>query len=207
MEHGLDTGTLAVVAGCFVLWALVSARLERLNVTAPIAFVVLGLVVAHEPLSLLDVHIMSSTVRSVAEITLAVVLFSDASRVNVRELRADIAVPVRLLAIGLPLTIAAGTACAAVLFGGVDIWVAAVIGAIVAPTDAALGASIMQDERVPGRVRRVLNVESGLNDGIATPFVNLFIAGAVAAEVAQPRGSAARRPISSSAPRSASASD
>ena len=111
MEHGLDTGTLAVVAGCFVLWALVSARLERLNVCAPIAFVVLGLAVAHEPLSLLDVHITSSTMRSVAEITLALVLFSDASRVNVRELRADVAVPVRLLGIGLPLSIAAGAAC------------------------------------------------------------------------------------------------
>ena len=71
MEHGLDTGTLAVVAGCFVLWALVSARLERLNISAPIVFVVLGgLVVAHEPLSLIEVHLTSSTLRSVAEITL-----------------------------------------------------------------------------------------------------------------------------------------
>ena len=188
MEHGLDTGALAVVAACFVLWGLVSARFEHVNVSAPIAFVVLGLVVAHEPLSLIDVHITSTTVRSVAEITLALVLFSDASRVNVRELRADVALPVRLLGIGLPLTIAAGAACAALLFGGVDLWVAALIGAIVAPTDAALGASIMQDERVPARVRRVLNVESGLNDGIATPFVNLFIAGAVAAEVAHAQG-------------------
>jgi len=156
VEHGLDTGALAVVASCFVLWGLVSARLERWNVSAPIAFVVLGLVVAHEPLALLDVHIDSSTGRSVAEITLALVLFSDASRVNARALRADIGVPVRLLALGLPLTIAAGAAGAAVLFGGVDLWVAALIGAIVAPTDAALGASIMQDGRVPARVRRVL---------------------------------------------------
>ena len=188
MEHGLDTGALAVVAACFVLWGLISARTERLNVTAPIAFVVLGVVVAHEPLSLIDVNLTSATGRSIAEITLALVLFSDASRVNVRAVRADVAVPLRLLGIGLPLTIAAGTACAAVLFGGVDLWVAALIGAIVAPTDAALGASIMQDERVPARVRRVLNVESGLNDGIATPFVNLFIAGAVAAEVAHAQG-------------------
>jgi sodium/hydrogen antiporter len=116
------------------------------------------------------------------------VLFSDASRVNVRALQAAVALPLRLLGIGLPLTIAAGAACAAALFGGVDLWVAALIGAIVAPTDAALGASIMQDERVPGRVRRVLNVESGLNDGIATPFVNLFIAGAVAEEVGHADG-------------------
>jgi sodium/hydrogen antiporter len=188
VEHGLDTGALAVVAGCFVLWGLVSARLERLNVSAPIALVVLGLLVAHEPLSLLDVQIHSSTARGIAEITLALVLFSDASRVNVRALRADVALPVRLLGIGLPLTIAAGAASAAALFGGVDLWVAALIGAIVAPTDAALGASIMQDERVPARVRRVLNVESGLNDGIATPFVNLFLAGAVAAEIAHAQG-------------------
>ena len=104
MEHGLDTGALAVVAACFVLWGLVSARFEHVNVSAPIAFLVLGLIVAHEPLSLIDVHITSTTVRSVAEITLALVLFSDASRVNVRELRADVALPVRLLGIGLPLT-------------------------------------------------------------------------------------------------------
>ena len=71
---------------------------------------------------------------------------------------------------------------AAGLFSGVGLWVAAAIGAIVAPTDAALGASIMEDERVPAGVRRVLNVESGLNDGIATPFVNLFLAGAATAE-------------------------
>jgi len=184
VEHGLDTGVLAVVAACFVLWGMISARSERLNVSAPIAFVVLGLLVAHQPLSLLDAQVHSSTLRSIAEITLALVLFSDASRVNLRALRADVAVPVRLLGVGLPLTIAAGAACAAALFVGIDIWVAALIGAIVAPTDAALGASIMQDERVPARVRRVLNVESGLNDGIATPFVNLFIAGAVAEDVA-----------------------
>jgi NhaP-type Na+/H+ or K+/H+ antiporter len=188
MEHGLDTTALAVVATCVVLWGLVSARLERVNISAPIAFVALGLVVAHEPLSMLDVQLESTTARSFVEVTLALVLFSDASRVNVRALRADVTLPVRLLGFGLPLTIAAGAACAAALFGGVDLWVAALIGAIVAPTDAALGASIMQDGRVPGRVRRALNVESGLNDGIATPFVNLFIAGAVAVEVAHTEG-------------------
>jgi NhaP-type Na+/H+ or K+/H+ antiporter len=113
---------------------------------------------------------------------LALVLFADASRVNARTLAADAGVPVRLLAIGLPLTIGAGAALAAGLFSAGGLWVAATIGAIVAPTDAALGSTIMSDERVPARVRRVLNVESGLNDGIATPFVNLFLAGALASE-------------------------
>jgi NhaP-type Na+/H+ or K+/H+ antiporter len=87
-----------------------------------------------------------------------------------------------LLGIGLPLTIGAGAVAAAGLFSGDGLWLAALLGAIVAPTDAALGAQIMADERVPARVRRVLNVESGLNDGIVTPFVNLFLAGALASE-------------------------
>jgi NhaP-type Na+/H+ or K+/H+ antiporter len=111
------------------------------------------------------------------------VLFTDASRVNVHELRHDLGLPVRLLAIGLPLTIGLGTAVAFGLVPGVSLWVAACIGAIVAPTDAALGASIMEDRRIPNRVRRLLNVESGLNDGIATPFVNLFLAGAATTEM------------------------
>ena len=180
MENGLDTEAVAVVAGCVVLWGLVSARFERFDVTAPIAFVALGLVVANEPLELVDIAAGNETVRSIAELALALVLFADASRVNLRMLRADAEIPARLLGIGLPLTIGLGAAVAAVVYGGVDLWVAAVIGAAVAPTDAALGASILENERIPRRIRRVLNVESGLNDGIATPFVNFFIAGAIA---------------------------
>jgi len=184
MDPGLNTEALAVVAGCFVIWALVSSRFERLNVSAPIAFVALGLLLAHSPFSLIDVTIGSASFRGIAEVTLAIVLFNDASRVNVRAVRADAAIPLRLLLVGLPLTIGLGTVAALVVFGGVNPWVAALIGAAIAPTDAALGAQIMEDHRVPGRIRRVLNVESGLNDGIATPFVNVFIVGAVGTELA-----------------------
>jgi sodium/hydrogen antiporter len=182
MNHDLNIAALAVVSACVVLWGLVSARLERWDVSAPMAFVVLGVVVTHGPTNIIDFNLHSSTIRGLAEVTLALVLFADASRVNVRALRADAALPARLLGIGLPLTIGAGAATAALLFRGSGLWVAAAIGAIVAPTDAALGASIMADERVPSGVRRLINVESGLNDGIATPFVNLFIAGAVTTE-------------------------
>jgi NhaP-type Na+/H+ or K+/H+ antiporter len=182
MAHDLNLAALAVISACVVLWGLVSSRLERWNVSAPIAFVVLGLMVTHGPTTLVHLNLHSSTIRSLAEVTLALVLFADASRVNVHRLRADLAQPIRLLGIGLPLTIGAGAALAAGLFSGAGLWVAAAIGAIVAPTDAALGASIMEDERVPAGVRRILNVESGLNDGIATPFVNLFLAGAATAE-------------------------
>ena len=182
MDHASGFAALAVVSACVIVWGLVSGRLERWDVSAPIAFVVLGVVVTHGPTGLVHFTLHSSTIRSLAEVTLAIVLFADASRVNLRALRADAAIPARLLGIGLPLTIAAGAATAALLFGNSGLWVAAAIGAIVAPTDAALGASIMADERVPAGVRRTLNVESGLNDGIATPFVNLFIAGAVTAD-------------------------
>jgi NhaP-type Na+/H+ or K+/H+ antiporter len=144
----------------------------------------MGLVVTHGPLALIHFSPHSETIKSLAEVTLALVLFSDASRVNIHELRRDVGLPVRLLAIGLPLTIGFGTAAAFGIIPGISLWVAASIGAIVAPTDAALGAAIMGDTRVPSRIRRLLNVESGLNDGIATPFVNLFLAGAVTTEVA-----------------------
>ena len=184
MSHGLDTEALAIAAACVVLWSVFSGRLERLYISAPIAFVAMGLVVTHGPLALIHFSPHSETIKSLAEITLALVLFTDASRVNIHELRSDLGLPVRLLAIGLPLTIGFGTAAAFGVIPGISLWVAATVGAIVAPTDAALGATIMEDPRIPNRMRRLLNVESGLNDGIATPFVNLFLAGAVSTEVA-----------------------
>ena len=183
VSHGLDTAVLGAAAGCIILWSLVAARLERLYVTAPIAFVVMGLVITHGPLAFIHFNPHSSTIRSLAEVTLALVLFTDASRVNVHELRHDLGLPVRLLAVGLPLAIGLGTAVAFGLIPGISLWVAAAIGAIVAPTDAALGATIMEDTRIPNRIRRLLNVESGLNDGIATPFVNVFLAGAASTEL------------------------
>jgi NhaP-type Na+/H+ or K+/H+ antiporter len=186
--HEVNAAAIAVMSGCVIVWGLVSARLQRFEVTGPIAFLVLGLVTANGPLALIHLGLHSSDIRSLAEITLALVLFADASRVNARALGASMALPVRLLGIGLPLSIGAGTAVAAGLFTGSGLWVAAALGAIVAPTDAALGASIVQDERVPAMVRRTLNVESGLNDGIATPFVNLFLAGAVASEAVHQPG-------------------
>ena len=186
MEHGLDTGIVAVVAAAVVVWGLVSVRLDRLSITPALTFVAVGLVVANPPLSLIEIDVGSEVVRSLAEITLALVLFGDAARVDVGRLRADSGVPVRLLLVGLPLTVAAGVALSLVLFADLDPWVCAVIAAAVAPTDAALGAPLMADLRIPARVRRELNVESGLNDGLVTPVVTFFVAGAVADAVSRP---------------------
>ncbi len=178
--ESLDTGLIVAVAATLVVWGLVSARLERFNISAPMAFVGVGLVLANKPVSAIDINLNGEALRGLAEVTLALLLFSDAARVNLRVLRHDKAVPLRLLIVGLPLTIAIGTGLAVLLFPDLNPWAAAVIAAAVAPTDAALGAQVVEDEHVPERIRRVLNVESGLNDGIATPFVTFFIAGAVA---------------------------
>lgn len=186
MEHGLDTEVIAVFTAAVVVWGLVSAALDRFSVTPALAFVAIGLVVANPPLSLIEIDAGSETVRSIAEVTLALVLFSDAARVDVGRLRSDRRVPLRLLLIGLPLTVAAGVGLSLVLFADLDPWVCAVIAAAVAPTDAALGAPLMADRRIPARVRRELNVESGLNDGLITPVVTFFVAGAVAEAVSHP---------------------
>jgi sodium/hydrogen antiporter len=119
-------------------------------------------------------------VKVLAEITLVLVLFSDASRVGLQDLRADMATCLRLLGIGLPLTIGLGTLLALLLYNGLSIWIALLIGAALAPTDAALGAGMMVNPAVPVRIRRLINVESGLNDGIATPVVLVAVAGAAA---------------------------
>ncbi len=179
-EHGVDLLVVAAMAATVAVWSLVSARFERWNVSAPMFFVMLGLLLANEPLELIDIGLGSEGVRTMAELTLAVVLFGDAAGVRVRDLRHDAGLPSRLLLIGLPITIVAGTIAARLALPDLSWWVCAVIGAAVAPTDAALGAAIIEDRRIPGRIRRLLNVESGLNDGIATPFVNVFIVAAVA---------------------------
>lgn len=179
----MNAEALAVTAATAVLWLLVSKRAERANISSALALTVAGMVLATGPLAIIEVDLRAETVRTLAEATLALVLFGDASRVRVRSLRRDVALPARLLSIGLPLTILLGVAIATLNLPGTGFWVAALIACIVAPTDAALGAPILVDRRVPEGVRRALNVESGLNDGIATPFVNLCLAAALVGEV------------------------
>jgi NhaP-type Na+/H+ or K+/H+ antiporter len=187
----MSASDLAIVAGIVFLWGTLSARLERYDVTAPILFVFAGLVLTHGPLAPLGFAPSHELVKALAEITLVLVLFSDASRVRVRDLRADAALCLRLLGIGLPLTIGLGILLALVLFDGMSIWLALLVGAALAPTDAALGAGVMVNPAVPARIRRLLNIESGLNDGIATPVVLVAIAGAETAEHAASVGPAA----------------
>jgi sodium/hydrogen antiporter len=178
----MTASDLAIVTALIFGWGMLSARLERFDVTAPILFVLAGVVLTHGPLAPLSVMPAHEAVKALAEVTLVLVLFTDASRVGLRDLRADMGLCVRLLGIGLPLTIGLGALLALGLFKGMDIWLALLIGAALAPTDAALGAGMMVNPAVPERIRRLVNVESGLNDGIATPFVLVAVAGAGAAD-------------------------
>jgi NhaP-type Na+/H+ or K+/H+ antiporter len=174
----MSASDLAIVAALIFAWGALSARLERFDVTAPIVFVVAGVVLTHGPLAPLGFAPSHELVKSLAEITLVLVLFSDASRVGLRDLRTDMTLCLRLLGVGLPLTIGLGTLLAFALFNGMSIWLALLVGAALAPTDAALGAGMMVNPAVPARIRQLINVESGLNDGIATPVVLVAVAGA-----------------------------
>ena len=178
----MTVADLAIVAGLVFAWGTLSARLERLDMTAPIVFTIAGVLLTHGPLAPLGAAPGREVVKVLTEATLALVLFSDASRVGLHQLRADLGLCLRLLGIGLPLSIGLGTLAAFILPGVSNIWLALLAGAALAPTDAALGAAVMVNPAVPARIRRLLNVESGHNDGIATPILLVAIAGAGTAE-------------------------
>jgi NhaP-type Na+/H+ or K+/H+ antiporter len=175
---GLTALTVVVVA-----YTLVASTLDRWWITGPMVFVAAGAILGPGGLDVLPLSLTNETVLTITELTLALLLFSDASTVRLRDVEGDTGLPRRLLFVGLPLTIAAGALLARLMFPEVGLEAAALIATILAPTDAALGLAVVTNKAVPVRIRRALNVESGLNDGIATPFVTLFIA-MVAAEEA-----------------------
>ena len=157
-------------------YALIAARLERLSVSPALVFLVIGVVLSDDVLGPISFEPTAEPVKLLAEVTLTLLLFADASTIRATALRKDAEPVARLLIVGLLLTIAFGTLGALALFPGVSLGVALLIGSTLAPTDAALGQPVITNPSVPARVRRLLNVESGLNDGIATPFVFLAVA-------------------------------
>jgi sodium/hydrogen antiporter len=170
--------SLTLVALALIAVAAVSKRLSGSPITPAILFVSIGLLVGPKVLDGIDLSSTSSTVRVLAEATLTLVLFSDASRIDFGELRRGRAVPARLLGIGLPLTIALGALAAGVIFEKLTLWEAVILGVVLAPTDAALGQVVVTDPRVPARIRQGLNIESGLNDGICVPLLFAAVAAA-----------------------------
>ena len=167
--------TLALIA-----YGLISRKLDGTMLTGPILFSVFGLIAGPAALGLVPLQIGNESLHLLAEVTLILVLFSDAANIDLAQLRRDHNLPVRMLVIGMPLTVALGAAGAWLLFDDFGLWEAALLAAILAPTDAALGMAVVSNRLVPVRIRQALNVESGLNDGMALPFVLVFAALATA---------------------------
>jgi NhaP-type Na+/H+ or K+/H+ antiporter len=167
---------LIVIAVIVVAYTLIASKLDRWSISGPMVFVAAGTVLGPAVLDVLPLSLTNEAVVTVTELTLALLLFSDASTVRLREVEGDAGLPSRLLFVGLPLTIAAGALLAHLMFPGIPWAAAALVAAILAPTDTALGLAVVTNKSVPMRIRRALNVESGLNDGVATPFVTVFIA-------------------------------
>ena len=175
--------TITVLSAVAIVFALTSRRLERWSIGGPVLFLVGGVLLGPGFTDVLHPPLGGDTVQTVSEVTLAILLFTDASTLGVRVLRRSGSIPVRLLSVGLPLAILAGGLLGYWLLAGVTWGLAFLVSAILAPTDAALSLGVMNSPLVPERIRTSLNVESGLNDGIATPFVTVFVA-IVAAEEA-----------------------
>jgi NhaP-type Na+/H+ or K+/H+ antiporter len=173
---------LAIIAASVLAVAGVSRRLTETPVTPAMAFVAIGLLVGPLVIDQVTVSPTQSTVRTLAEATLAIVLFADASRIKLRRLKREYSVPVRLLGIGLPLTIVLGAVLATSIFTQLNTAEAVVLAVVLAPTDAALGRAVVTDPRLPSRIRQGLNVESGLNDGICVPLLLIALAAADAEE-------------------------
>jgi len=169
---------LAIVAATVLAVAAVSRRLTGTPVTPAMVFVLVGVLLGPLVIDEVTAAPTGGGVRTLAEATLAVVLFADASRIKPRVLTREYAVPLRLLGIGLPLTIALGAVLAAAIFDQLNATEAIVLAILLAPTDAALGEAVVTEPRLPSRIRQGLNVESGLNDGICVPLLLIALAAA-----------------------------
>ena len=173
-------GPIAIFILLIFFFTLISKRIEKTILTAPIIFTVAGMGVYLISPILADFEIHNKTILLIAELTLALLLFTDATRIDVRKLLKETVLPERLLGIGMPLTILVGTIVAVLLFDGFSIWEAALLAVILSPTDAGLGQVVVKSHLVPERIRQALNVEAGLNDGLAMPLFTLFVGLAVA---------------------------
>ena len=167
---------VAIVAVTLLGFAAISGRITGTSITAAMIFTAVGLLVGSEALGLVETPPAGEAVKLLAEATLALVLFADASRIDVRVLRQELSIPLRLLGIGLPLTLVAGFVMALVVLPDLSWPEALLLAVILAPTDAALGQAVVTLPTLPSRVRQALNVESGLNDGICVPLFWIVLA-------------------------------
>ena len=158
-------------------FGLFSKLSERSVVTGPMVFMTIGVLVSPMVLGLFDLHIKAGSVKLLAEVTLVIILFVDATQIKLNEIiQSKKRIAARLLGIGLPLTMLLGMLLAIPLFESLSLWSIALMALILSPTDAALGQAVIKSPQVPENIRRAISIESGLNDGIALPPIFLCIA-------------------------------
>lgn len=167
---------LAILAIFALVYSSVAGRVERSWISGPIVFTLFGLLIGPVGVGLLSFEADRETIKALAELTLALVLFTDAAGADMGVLRKAKALPIRLLLIGLPLTILLGFGVGMLLVDTLTVFGVALAATMLAPTDAALGKAVVTNEAVPDAVRQGLNVESGLNDGICVPILFVFLA-------------------------------
>lgn len=175
-----------LIAAFLVGFSMIAKRLSSTILTAPMAF--LGFGVALHFAGLVPEEGSERILHLLAEITLMVLLFLDAARVDHEGLRRNRVWPIRMLLIGIPLAFLFGSVAGWLLLPGWPFGAVALIAAILVPTDAALGDSVITNPDVPERHRSTLTVESGLNDGLALPLVLMMAALAAPAGTAPAGG-------------------
>lgn len=170
-ENEVEVGILIILLSVSS-YALIAKRLSTTILTAPIVFLGVGLALSQNHLiSHVDAE---NILHTVAEVSLIILLFLDASQINLQKLRRENNWPIRMLLVGLPLSMLIGTATGMLFFPEWPLVAVALIAAILAPTDAALGQAVVSNEDVPQKERQTLIVESGLNDGLALPIILFF---------------------------------
>jgi NhaP-type Na+/H+ or K+/H+ antiporter len=167
---------LTVLAAFAFCYSVIASRLERTPISGAVVYLFAGLVCGPYCLKLIQLDVDGEAIKRLAEFTLALVLFTDSANSNLGVLRRVKGIPVRLLLVGLPLTIAAGFGFGCLIFDELTFLEIALLATMLAPTDAALGQAVVTNESVPASVRESLNVESGLNDGICVPVLLIFLA-------------------------------
>jgi NhaP-type Na+/H+ or K+/H+ antiporter len=167
---------IALLALFAFVYSVVAGRLDRTYVNGPVVYLFFGLIAGPVGLGLLNLNVGGEAIRTIAELTLVLVLFTDASNADLSVLRRTFHLPQRLLLVGLPLTILFGLGTGSLLFPTLGFLEVAILATMLAPTDAALGKAVVSNPVVPSNVRQGLNVESGLNDGICVPILLTFLA-------------------------------
>ena len=173
----------AMMAVFLLIYSAIAGRIERSWISGPIVFTGVGFVLGPDGLGVLRININGEGLRLLAELTLAMVLFTDAANADFGVVRRNLGLPERLLLIGLPLTIVLGFLLAVIVFPSLDTPEIALLAAMLAPTDAALGKPVVANQAVPAVMREGLNLESGLNDGICVPIVVILLGRAVGTEI------------------------